>query len=220
MDILREHSLIATMPWYNVRMSKDAPGVRYAEIYRETAETRIQVVLDLDGGTRRDITTGIGFFDHMLSQLAFHGQFDIGISAEGDLEVDDHHTAEDVGIVLGKALAQALDQSDPIVRYGSNHTPMDEALVLVAVDFSGRGGLFYEVAFTRDKIGELSTECIREFFRALCAHSGITLHIRKIAGENNHHICEAMFKGFGLAMHQATRRSERRGSSSTKGSRD
>jgi len=201
-------------------MSKDAPGVRYAEIYRETAETRIQVVLDLDGGTRRDISTGIGFFDHMLTQLAFHGQFDIGISAEGDLHIDDHHTAEDVGIVLGKALAQALDQSDPIVRFGSAHAPMDEALVLVAVDFSGRGGLFYDVNFTRESLGELATECVREFFRALATHAGITLHIRQIAGENNHHICEAVFKGFGLAMHQATRRSERRGSTSTKGSRD
>ena len=201
-------------------MSKDAPGVRYAEIYRETAETRIQVVLDLDGGTRRDISTGIGFFDHMLMQLAFHGQFDIGISAEGDLHIDDHHTAEDVGIVLGKALSQALDHSDPIVRFGSAHAPMDESLVLVAVDFSGRGGLFYDVEFTREMLGELSTECVREFFRALATHAGITLHIRKITGENNHHICEAVFKGFGLAMHQATRRSERRGSTSTKGSRD
>ncbi len=201
-------------------MSKEAPGVRYAEIYRETAETRIQVVLDLDGGTRRDISTGIGFFDHMLAQLAFHGQFDIGISAEGDLEIDDHHTVEDVGIVLGKALAQALDQSDPIVRYGNSITPMDESLVMVALDFSGRGGLFYDVEFTREMIGEMSTECVREFFRALASHAGITLHIRKIAGENNHHIAEAMFKGFGLAMHEATRRSERRGSSSTKGSRD
>ena len=201
-------------------MSKEAPGVRYAEIYRETAETRIQVVLDLDGGTRRDISTGIGFFDHMLAQLAFHGQFDIGISAEGDLEIDDHHTVEDVGIVLGKALAQALDQSDPIVRYGNSITPMDESLVMVALDFSGRGGLFYDVEFTREMIGEMSTECVREFFRALASQAGITLHIRKIAGENNHHIAEAMFKGFGLAMHEATRRSERRGSSSTKGSRD
>ena len=201
-------------------MSKEAPGVRYAEIYRETKETRIQIVLDLDGGTRRDITTGIGFLDHMLAQLAFHGQVDIGISAEGDLDIDDHHTAEDVGIVLGQALRQALDQSEAIERYGSNITPMDEALVIVALDFSGRGGLYYDVPFTRDKIGDLSTECIREFFKALAMHGGITLHLRKVAGENNHHICEAMFKGIGQALHQATRRSERRGSSSTKGSRD
>ncbi len=201
-------------------MSKDAPGVRYAEVYRETAETRIQVVLDLDGGTRRDVSTGVGFFDHMLQQLAFHGQIDLGISAEGDLAIDDHHTVEDVGIVLGQAFSQAMDQSDSVERYGTNHTPMDEALVLVAVDFSGRGGLFYDVPFKRDKIGDLSTECIREFFRALAMHGGITLHLRKVAGENDHHLCEALFKGLGRAIHTATRRTERRGAPSTKGSRD
>jgi imidazoleglycerol-phosphate dehydratase len=201
-------------------MARNAPGVRYAEVYRETAETRIQVVLDLDGGTRRDISTGIAFFDHMLTQLAFHGQFDIGLTAEGDLEIDDHHTVEDTGIVLGQALAQALDNSDPIERYGSNHTPMDEALVLVALDVSGRGMLTYDVPFKRDMIGGLSTECVREFFRALSTHAGITLHIRMVCGENDHHICEAIFKGFGRALHQATRKSERRGSTSTKGKRD
>ena len=201
-------------------MSKEAPGVRYAEVYRETNETRVQVVLDIDGGTRRDITTGIGFFDHMLAQLAFHGQVDIGISAEGDLEVDDHHTVEDVGIVLGKAFHQALDQSDPIERYASVHTPMDEALTLVAIDFSGRGALFYDVSFKREKIGELSTECVREFFRAFAHHGGFTLHIRAITGDNDHHICESIFKGIGRAIHQATRRSDRRGAPSTKGSLD
>jgi imidazoleglycerol-phosphate dehydratase len=200
-------------------MSKGAPGVRYAEIYRETSETRIQVVLDLDGGTRRDISTGIGFFDHMLQQLAFHGQVDIGVAVEGDLNIDDHHTVEDVGIVLGQALSQALGD-EPIERYGSNHTPMDEALALIALDISGRGILGFDVEWRREKIGELSTECIREFFRALSAHAGITLHIRKIAGENDHHVCEAIFKGFGRALFQATRASDRRGATSTKGSRD
>lgn len=200
-------------------MNKGTPGVRYAELYRETTETRVQIVLDLDGGTRRDISTGIGFFDHMLQQLAFHGQFDIGLAAEGDLHIDDHHTVEDVGIVLGQALRQALvDQS--ITRYGSNHTPMDEALVLTALDISGRGVLVFDVPWTREKIGDLSTECVREFFRALSMHAGMTLHIRKVAGENDHHVCEAIFKGFGQALHQATRESDRRGSSSTKGSRD
>src|SRR5579871_4537103 len=109
-------------------VSKGTPGVRYAEVYRETTETRVQVVLDLDGGTRRDILTGVGFLDHMLAQLAFHSRVDLGVSAEGDLEIDDHHTVEDVGIVLGQALSQALDSSDPVARYGSNTTPMDEAL--------------------------------------------------------------------------------------------
>jgi imidazoleglycerol-phosphate dehydratase len=201
-------------------MSKEARGVRYAELYRETTETRVQVVLDLDGGTRRDVSTGIGFFDHMLTQLAFHGQVDVGISAEGDLEIDDHHTVEDVGIVLGKAFRQALDQSEPIERYGNSLTPMDETLIMVSLDFSGRGGLFYEVPFRREKIGDLSTECVREFFRAFSSHAGLTLHIRKVAGENDHHIAEGIFKGVGRALYLATRRSDRRGSTSTKGSID
>ncbi len=194
--------------------------MRFAEIYRETTETRVQVVLDLDGGTRRDVLTGIGFFDHMLHQLAFHGQFDLGLSVEGDLDVDDHHSVEDSGILLGQAFSQAIQNSDPIVRYGSNMTPMDEALVLVSLDFSGRGILAYDVPFTREKIGDLSTECIREFFRALSTHAKMTLHIKKLAGENDHHVSEAIFKGVGQAIFQATRRSERYGSTSTKGSRD
>lgn len=201
-------------------MSKNPPGVRYAEVYRETAETRVQVVLDLDGGTRRDVSTGIGFFDHMITQLAFHGRMDIGLQAEGDLQIDDHHTMEDVGIVMGQAIANAIDNSDPIERFASCHTVMDEALVLVAMDVSGRGMLSFDVPFKREQIGEMSTENVREFFRALTMHSGISLHIRKIAGENDHHICEAMFKGFGIALHCATRKAERRGSSSTKGKRD
>jgi imidazoleglycerol-phosphate dehydratase len=201
-------------------VSKEAPGVRYAEVDRETKETRVQVVLDLDGGSRRDITTGIGFFDHMLTQLAFHGHIDVGVSAEGDLLIDDHHTVEDVGIVLGKAFARALDGNESIVRYSSNHTVMDEALVLIALDISGRGVLGFDVPFVRDQIGTLSTECIREFFRAFAMHSGITLHIRKIAGENDHHVCEAIFKGVGKALFVATRKAERLGSSSTKGQRD
>jgi len=201
-------------------MSKGTPGVRYAEIYRETSETRITVVLDLDGGTRRDILTGIGFFDHMLEQLAFHGQMDLGIQTEGDLHIDDHHTVEDVGIVLGQALRQALELPGGIVRYGTVHSPMDEALVLVVLDVSGRGGAFFEVDFHREKVGDLSVECVKEFFRALAHHSGINFHIRKIAGENDHHVIEAIFKGLGRALHEATRRTERRGATSTKGSID
>ncbi len=176
--------------------------------------------MDLDGGTRQDITTGIGFFDHMLAQLAFHGYIDVGISVEGDLKVDDHHTVEDVGIVLGQALHQALDSDLGIQRYGNSMTPMDEALVLVAIDISGRGGLFYDVEFKREKIGDLSTENVREFLRAFSSHAHLTLHVRKIAGENDHHICEAIFKGLGRTLHQATQSKERRSSSSTKGSRD
>ena len=201
-------------------MSKQAPGVRFAEVDRESTETRVSVVLDLDGGTKRDISTGIGFFDHMLQQLAFHGQFDVGIKAEGDLHIDDHHTVEDVGIVLGQAIKQALDGDKPIIRYASNHTPMDEALILCAVDISGRGGCFFEVQLKRDSVGGLATECVKEFFRALTTHSGITLHMRQIAGENDHHIIEGTFKAFGRALHEATRISDRRGSPSTKGMLD
>jgi len=201
-------------------MSKNAPGVRYAELDRETNETHIQIVLDLDGGTRRDILTGIGFFDHMLELFAFHGQIDIGLGAEGDLEVDDHHTVEDTGIVIGKAIREALAAGEGIERYGHSIVPMDEALVMVAMDISGRGQIHWDLEFKRERIGDLATENVREFFRALSAHAGITIHVRKLAGDNDHHICESLFKSFGLALHQATRVTERRGSTSTKGKLD
>ncbi len=200
-------------------MARNTPGIRYAEIERETTETRIRVVLDLDGGTRRDVGTSIGFFDHLLTQLAFHGRIDLGISAEGDLFIDDHHLVEDVGIVLGQAIREAIEEDEAIVRFGSNHTPMDDALVLVALDVSGRGMLYCDVDFKRERIGEMATENIAEFFRALAQHAGITLHMRKLAGENDHHVADALFKGFGLALYQATRRTERQ-SSTTKGKRD
>jgi imidazoleglycerol-phosphate dehydratase len=198
-------------------MSKGTPGVRFAELDRETKETRVNVVLDLDGGSRQDISTGIGFFDHMLELMAFHGLLDVGITAEGDLNVDDHHTVEDVGIVFGRAIRQCLVESEPIVRYADNHTPMDDALVMVALDVSGRGGLHCDVCFTREALGGLSTECVQEFFGAMATHGGITLHIRQIAGTNDHHICEAIFKGVGRALHAATRKADRRTVSSTKG---
>lgn len=201
-------------------MSKGTPGVRYAEVERETSETRVQVVLDFDGGTKQDISTGIPFFDHMLELLAFHGLADLGVNAEGDLEVDDHHLVEDVGIVFGQAIREALRETEQVSRFGSSHTPMDEALALVAIDMSGRGHLYFDVPFKRDKIGTLSTECIREFFKALTLHAGITAHIRLIAGENDHHICEAVFKGFGRALSAATRLGERAGVNSTKGQID
>jgi imidazoleglycerol-phosphate dehydratase len=198
-------------------MSKSTPGVRFAEVERETKETRVHVVIDLDGGTKQDISTGIGFFDHMLHQLAFHGQFDCGIECEGDLHIDDHHSIEDVGIVLGQAFYEAIDANSGIERYASLHSPMDEALVLVALDVSGRAHLSFDVPFEREQVGALSTECVKEFFRAFTANSAMTLHIRKIAGDNDHHVIEAIFKGVGRALHAATRRVERRSGSSTKG---
>jgi imidazoleglycerol-phosphate dehydratase len=197
-------------------MSKNAPNVRYAEVERETGETCVRIALDFDGGTRRDISTGIRFFDHMLDQMAFHGRVDIGIAAEGDLDVDDQHTVKDVGICLGQAIGEAV-QSGSIVRYASNLTPMDDALLMVALDFSGRGQLFFDVSFAREKIGDLATENIRQFFTMVATHAGLTIHIRKVAGENDHHVAEAIFKGVGLALHEATRTVERRGPSSTKG---
>ena len=198
-------------------MPKPSKTVRFAEVDRETAETDIRLTLDLDGGTKVDAETGIPFLDHMLEQLGFHGQIDLGISARGDTGVDDHHTVEDAGIVIGVGLRRALIDSDAIMRFGSIHVPMDDALVLVAVDISGRGYLDFDVEFTRERIGGLSLENVREFFHALAINAGITLHIRKLAGVNDHHVCEAVFKGFGIALYQALQRAERREASSTKG---
>ncbi|MER3496181.1 MAG: imidazoleglycerol-phosphate dehydratase HisB [Armatimonadota bacterium] len=201
-------------------MSKAAPGVRYAECERETKETRVSVVLDLDGGHRRDIQTGIPFFDHMLTQLAFHGRMNIGVTAEGDLSVEDHHTVEDVGIVLGTALAQALESEDSIERYASSHVVMDDAMVLAALDISGRPGLWYDVPLQRDRLGGLSTENVHEFWRAFALNAGISLHVRKEAGTNDHHIVEATFKAVGRALRDAIVPLERNlGGSSTKGPR-
>lgn len=200
-------------------MAKSTPGVRYAEVERETTESNVRVVIDLDGGTRQDISTGVGFFDHMLTQLAFHGCIDLGITAEGDTYVDDHHTVEDVGIVLGKAIRDAIGE-EPIERYGSTHTAMDESLVLVAIDVSGRPHVTFNVEFKRDRVGDLSTESVREFILAISRKSGLTIHVHQVASENDHHLCEAIFKGLGRALHMATRRVERRGSISTKGKTD
>lgn len=174
-------------------------------------------MLDLDGGTKQDISTGIGFFDHMLQQLAFHGQFDVGIEAEGDLFIDDHHTVEDVGIVLGRAFREALDSNTGIERYGDAVVPMDEALIKAVVDISGRGGFYTDVEFRREQVGELSTECVKEFWKSFAVNAGLTLHIRKLAGENDHHVIEGMFKAAGRALKQATLRVERAGGTSTKG---
>ena len=198
-------------------MSMASPGIRYAEVERETKETKVQVVLDLDGGTRQDVDTGVAFLDHMLKLMAFHGVFDLGVSCEGDLRVEDHHTVEDVGIVLGQAFKQALDGSLGLVRYASNHTPMDDALVIVAVDISGRGYLVYDVPFKRESLGTLHTENVCEFFQAFAVNSGITLHIHKLAGTNDHHVCEAIFKGLGRALHAATLHGDRKAVNSTKG---
>lgn len=201
-------------------MSKPSGSIRYGEVERETKETKVSVVLDLDGGSRRDISTGIGFFDHMLQLFAFHGEIDLGLKAEGDLHVDDHHTVEDCGICLGQAFRQAISHDKAYRRYASVHLPMDEALVLVAVDLSGRGLLVMDAEFKREWIGGLATECIQEFFRAFAQNAGVTLHIRRITSDNDHHLAEAMFKGFGCALRMAVEPVDRHGPSSTKGSLD
>jgi len=191
-------------------MSKATPGVRYAEIERETRTTRVQVVLDLDGGSHRDISTGIHFFDHMLSELTIQGQFDVGVIAEGDLEVDDHHTAVEVGVAIGQAIAIAMESDDSIIRFGSSTVACEDALVAVAVDLRGQGSLYSNLHFLRDRLGGLSSQSVNEFFRSLAINAQMTLHINKLAGENDHHVCEAAFRALGLSIRDAIERTDRR----------
>ena len=176
---------------------------RQATISRRTKETQISATVDLDGTGTFDIVTGVGFLDHMLEQLARHGLLDIKLEAKGDLHIDFHHTTEDVGIVLGQAVAKALGDKQGITRYADVHLPMDEALTRVALDVSGRPFLVWNVTFTQPKIGEMDTELFREFFQAFAQNAGITLHIENLYGENNHHIAETCFKGVARALRAA-----------------
>lgn len=192
--------------------------MRKAELERNTLETKIKLSLNLDGKGESKIHTGIGFFDHMLTHVSKHGFMDLILEAEGDLEVDCHHTVEDVGIVLGKAFHQALGDKKGIRRYGSFILPMEEALVLCSLDISGRPYLSFDANFTAERIGTLDTEMIEEFFRALCLHAGFNLHIKVMDGRNNHHIAEAMFKAFGKTVDIASQMDSRiEGVLSTKG---
>ena len=193
--------------------------MRTAQITRKTNETDITLSVDLDGTGRRDIKTCVGFFDHMLDQLARHALIDITISATGDLHIDDHHTVEDVGIALGQALAQALGDKRGIRRYGSFHLAMDDALLRAALDLSGRPYLVWDVEFPTPKIGGFDTELVREFFQAFSTHGGITLHVSKLAGINSHHIAEAAFKAVARALREALEPDPRSGDAipSTKG---
>lgn len=177
--------------------------MRRATITRKTNETDIAVTLDLDGTGAATIRTGIGFFDHMLDQLSRHALIDMQISAAGDLHIDDHHTVEDCGIALGQALAQALGDKAGIRRYGSFHLAMDDTLVRVALDLSGRPYLCWNLPFAAPKIGSFDTELVREFFQAVSVHAGITLHVDLIRGENAHHIAEAVFKALARALREA-----------------
>lgn len=184
---------------------------RTARIARTTKETDIELSVDLDGTGTTDIETGIGFFDHMLTAFGRHGLFDLSVRAEGDLEVDGHHTVEDIGIVAGQAFASALDDKRGIRRFGSIALPMDEALILAAVDISGRGQLFWEADVPAVMVGSFDATLAKEFFIAFAANAGVTLHIRELAGENTHHVIEGMFKAVARAMRQAVEADPRMG---------
>ena len=177
---------------------------RYAQVHRKTSETDISLTLTLDGNGKQDIATGIGFFDHMLSVFTRHGFFDLDLKVAGDLEVDCHHTIEDTGIVLGNAIREALGDKKGIKRFGSMILPMDETLVLCAIDLSGRPYFAFDAEFTTDRVGDMDTEMVREFFYAVSYSAGMNLHMKVLSGTNNHHIIEALFKAFGKALDDAS----------------
>jgi imidazoleglycerol-phosphate dehydratase len=176
---------------------------RKAEVSRKTKETEIEVRLDLDGTGEHIVETGIPFFDHMLSLLAYHSQIDLAIRAKGDVAVDSHHTVEDAGICLGDAITKALGDRKGIVRYGTSLLPMDETLASIALDLSMRPCLVFHAKLRRGRVGTFDLECVQEFFSALCNHGGITLHINLLYGRNSHHMVEAVFKGAGRALKEA-----------------
>ena len=182
---------------------------RTAEVSRTTAETRIHVRIDLDGSGSAHLSTGIGFFDHMLEQIARHGLIDMEVRCEGDLHIDGHHTVEDVGITLGQAFARAVGDKKGLRRYGHAYVPLDEALSRVVVDFSGRPGLHMDVKFTAGSIGQLDTQLVFEFFQGFVNHAGVTLHIDNLKGFNAHHQCESIFKAFARALRAALERDAR-----------
>jgi len=193
---------------------------RIADVSRQTAETRITVRVNLDGTGRGELSTGIGFFDHMLDQVARHGLIDLFVRCEGDLHIDGHHSVEDVGITLGQAIAQAVGDKRGISRYGHAYVPLDEALSRVVVDFSGRPGLTLNVPFTAAMIGGLDTQLVHEFFQGFVNHALVTLHVDNLRGVNAHHQCETVFKAFGRALRMALAADARAAGSipSTKGS--
>ena len=182
---------------------------RTAEVSRDTAETKIKVRLNLDGTGESKLATGIGFFDHMLDQIARHGLIDLDVQCEGDLHIDGHHTVEDVGIAIGQAVKQAVGDKRGLTRYGHSYVPLDEALSRVVVDFSGRPGLVLDAKFTSGTIGQLDTQLIHEFFQGFVNHALVTLHIDNLKGVNAHHQAETMFKAFGRALRMALERDPR-----------
>jgi imidazoleglycerol-phosphate dehydratase len=203
-------------------MSSDTTAVphRLAEVTRHTAETQIRVAIDLDGSGISKLATGIGFFDHMLDQIARHGLIDLDIEAQGDLHIDGHHTVEDIGITLGQAVAKAVGDKRGLRRYGHAYVPLDEALSRVVIDFSGRPGLHMRADFKSGMIGALDTQLVYEFFQGFVNHANVSLHIDNLHGDNAHHQCETIFKAFARAMRMALEVDPRMGNviPSTKGS--
>ena len=197
-----------------------ATTLRTADIHRTTLETQVRVKLDLEGTGKSQLATGVGFFDHMLDQIARHGLIDLQVDARGDLHIDAHHTVEDVGITLGQALANALGDKKGLTRYGHAYVPLDEALSRVVVDLSGRPGLTFNVDFARERIGEFDVDLIREFFQAIANHAAITVQIDNLRGVNAHHQAETIFKAFARALRMAITMDPRAGAvvPSTKGS--
>jgi imidazoleglycerol-phosphate dehydratase len=177
--------------------------MRTGKVTRATKETEVTLSVNLDGTGRAEISTGIGFLDHMLELLARHARMDIVVKAKGDLHVDQHHTTEDIGIVLGQAVKQALGDMRGITRYADVHMPMDETLSRVAIDISGRPVLVFRVEFPRDKIGEFDVDLVREFFQAFASNAGVTLHVETLYGDNSHHVAESCFKGLARALRAA-----------------
>ncbi|MFN7572175.1 MAG: imidazoleglycerol-phosphate dehydratase HisB [Betaproteobacteria bacterium] len=194
-------------------------STRSADVVRNTKETQIRVVVSLDGSGRSQIATGIGFFDHMLDQIARHGALDLTVEAQGDLHIDGHHTVEDVGIALGQAVARALGDKAGLRRYGHAYVPLDEALSRVVIDLSGRPGLVWQVPFTRAMIGGFDTDLAHEFFQGFVNHALATLHVDNLRGDNAHHQCETVFKAFARALRTAVEIDPRAGGvvPSTKG---
>ena len=180
------------------------PSPRIAEVTRNTKETQIRVAINIDGSGKQKLNTGVPFFDHMLDQIARHGLLDIEIEAKGDLQIDAHHTVEDIGITLGQAFAKAMGDRSGIRRYGHAYVPLDEALSRVVIDFSGRPGLEFHVPFVRSMTGTFDLDLTREFFQGFVNHALITVHIDNVRGDNAHHQCETVFKAFGRALRMAT----------------
>jgi imidazoleglycerol-phosphate dehydratase len=194
-------------------------GARAATISRDTLETRIRVAVDLDGSGRGELASGIPFLDHMLDQIVRHGLVDLEVKADGDLEIDAHHTVEDIGITLGQAFAEAVGDKKGVRRYGHAYVPLDEALSRVVIDLSGRPGLVFDVDFTRARVGDFDVDLVIEFFQGFVNHAMVTLHIDNLRGDNAHHQAETVFKAFGRALRMAVEPDPRQsGTPSTKGS--